>query len=88
MSPAKLTEVFPDAVNGCLYLYREVISIDGRTIVGVSPLTGDNSKSLNCGIEMLVLRESVQPLQSCLDVFVPLVISPKFLYRSDWVAVR
>lgn len=88
MSPAKLTEVFSDIVNGCLDLYREVISIDGRiSTVRVSPLTGDNSESLNCGIEMLVLCESVQPLQSRLYVLVPSFIFPKLLYRFDCVAV-
>jgi hypothetical protein len=53
----------------------------------VSPLTGDNSESLNCGIEMLILRESVQPLQSRLDVIVPFTSFPKFLYRFDCIAV-
>jgi hypothetical protein len=45
--------------------------------------TVDDLESLSCGGPSLILRQSVQSLQNCLDV----LLSKKFLHKCDCVAL-
>ena len=46
--------------------------------------TVDDLESLRCGSPSHILRESVQPLQDCLEFLLP----EEFLYKFYWVAMR
>jgi len=43
----------------------------------------DNSERMSCSSPGLILRQSVEPLQDCLDV----LLLEKCLYKFDWVVV-